>query len=76
MCNFSVDKMGKYVVIWFVKRNCIRIFSVSEMIIQKNGFCVLYMLLGYNMVQFVGVLLLCTLYTALYFCGSNLGHRI
>ena len=76
MCKFSVDKMRKYVVIWFVKHNCIRVFSVSEMIIQKNSFYVLCMLLSYNMVQLLGVLLLCKLYTVLYFCGSNLGHRI
>jgi hypothetical protein len=47
--------MGKYVVIWFLKCNCVRVFSVSEIIIQQNSFYVLYMLLGYDMVQFIGL---------------------
>jgi len=46
------------------------------MIIQKSSFYVLYMLLGYDTVQFLVVLFLCKLYTVLYFCGSNLSHRI
>jgi len=58
--------MGKYVVIWFVKYNCIRLFSVVGMIIQKNSFCVLYMLLHYDMVQFLGLLFLCKLYSLLF----------
>ena len=74
--NFSVDKMGKYVLIWFVKHNCIRVFSVSELIIQKNSFYVLSVLLGYDLVQFLGVLFFCKLYTVFYFCGSSLSHRI
>jgi hypothetical protein len=50
--------MGKYVVIWFLKCKCIRVFSVSEMIIQQNSFYVLCMLLGYDMVQFLGLLVI------------------
>jgi len=67
--------MGKCVVIWCVKCNCISVFSCNEMIIQKKSLYVLYMLLDYDMVQFLGLLVLCKLYTVFYCCGSNLGHR-
>jgi hypothetical protein len=64
------------VLVRFLKHNCIRVFSVNEMIIQKNSFYVLYMLLSFDVVQFLGMLFLCKLYTVLYFCGSILTHRI